>query len=141
MAFFSLTSLGPQNSLSFYQRCLANDSVHDELFKEEFDALATDGMLPKNEIRTVFQKVYQLPPKETEVFERYVHMRANGDFISWDTFQECLHTIRATAQPASKEFSSASELREKNAYAHTVQGGSKRQVHDPAARVSELWMA
>uniref|UniRef100_A0A7S2V2Y5 EF-hand domain-containing protein n=1 Tax=Fibrocapsa japonica TaxID=94617 RepID=A0A7S2V2Y5_9STRA len=132
MAFFGLTSLGPQDSFATSLLDTINLNIFsDEDFETAFKKVDRDGsgFIERNEIEALLREVYRgdCPRNEVEMFMAKFDTNQDGK-ISWEEFVSTLCELRQEVEEQEKakeqrvgpasQFSSNLEYRE-NMHKHT----------------------
>jgi EF-hand domain pair len=109
MAFFGITSLGPQNPFkSSLIDAIGLKVFTKEEFKTSFDEIDKDhsGYIERDEIEDLMRKTYGLDPLEIEVELFMQEFDSNHDGkISWQEFEESLDRIISDLENKAKKAS------------------------------------
>mmetsp|Transcript_42290 Transcript_42290/g.72853 ORF Transcript_42290/g.72853 Transcript_42290/m.72853 type:complete len:187 (+) Transcript_42290:101-661(+) len=107
MAFFGLTSLGPQDSFASSAIDQVNLNIFtDNDFEASFRKFDRDqsGFIERDEIQALLEDVYRGPCRQVEVDMFLMKFDQNYDGkISWDEFRSTLETIRAELEEREQQ--------------------------------------
>mmetsp|Transcript_25669 Transcript_25669/g.33614 ORF Transcript_25669/g.33614 Transcript_25669/m.33614 type:complete len:187 (+) Transcript_25669:58-618(+) len=152
MAFFGLTSLGPQDPFNSSLVDTVNLNIFsDEDFESSFRKFDKDGsgFIERDEIQALLEDVYRGPCRQVEVDLFLEKFDQNHDGkISWEEFQSTLMTIRSEVEEQEKEkeasvgigseFKSNEEYR-RHLHKHTrLDRDPNQKYHTPMTATQEI---